>query len=100
MTTVSTKEGLEDRVLSIVPVAGEIGSGALNPTASLRDSETVAAKGWLLNLEGGMYNEVKQRAVVEMVCEDGAEHVSRGVQWRRVGKGLMSAPDADGADAC
>ncbi|KAL8292291.1 hypothetical protein RQP46_001757 [Phenoliferia psychrophenolica] len=76
ITTTSVTEGYEDRVLSAVPVAGEIGSGALNPTASFREGEKLAEKGWLLSLEGGMYKDVKQRAVIEMVCEAGAEHTA------------------------
>ncbi|KAK4706050.1 autophagy-related protein 27, partial [Phenoliferia sp. Uapishka_3] len=76
ITTLSSRDGYEDTVISVVPIAGEIGSGLLNPTAGLREGETVAEKGWVLGMEGGMWGEVKQRANIEMVCEAGADHTA------------------------
>ncbi|KAM0748946.1 hypothetical protein T439DRAFT_58141 [Meredithblackwellia eburnea MCA 4105] len=80
VTTLSSKEGYEDRIISVIPVAGDLGAvsggGELNPTAKLREGETVAEKGWVLELSGGVYGDVKQSAKVEMVCEAGADHTA------------------------
>jgi hypothetical protein len=76
MKTLTSRSGLEDRIVSVVPIAGSLGSGELEPSASLREGDKTASKGWVLGLKGGMYNGVKQSAVVEMVCEARATEVS------------------------
>lgn len=71
----SQRSGLDDRIISVVPVAGEIGSGDLKPVASLKEGEKGVNNGWILSMEGGSYNDVKQKLEIEMVCTEGAKGV-------------------------
>lgn len=79
MRVLSQRAGLEDRVISVVPVAG---GDELKPSASLKEGENSAEKGWVLGLEGGKYNGVSQSAKIEMICEEGATEV-RSLRVRR-----------------
>lgn len=81
MQVFSQRAGLEDRLISVVPVAGV---EELNPSARLKEGEKNAETGWLLGLEGGKYNGVSQSAKIEMVCEEGATEVS-GLRLGREG---------------
>ena len=73
MTTWTTRKGLEDRVLSVVPVSS-LASG--KPTAECLEGKKNTDDGWLLQLDGGEYNDVKQSAQIEMVCDDKATEAS------------------------
>jgi len=64
------KEGHDDYLFSVIPHAG--GDG-LNPAAAYVEGESTLAKGWMLNLGGGKYNEVDQSVTIEMVCEANAD---------------------------
>ncbi|GAA5987739.1 hypothetical protein JCM11641_006512 [Rhodosporidiobolus odoratus] len=68
MRTYSSRSGLEDRLLSVVPVAGEIGAGDFEPKASEADGYKVDER-WTLEIGGGKYNGVEQRARIEMRCD-------------------------------
>ncbi|ORY89720.1 autophagy-related protein 27 [Leucosporidium creatinivorum] len=65
MTTISTREGLEDRVISVVPVVQKLAEGT--PEVEQGDG------GWWLALGGGEYNTVRQKARVEMLCDAAAK---------------------------
>lgn len=75
MKIMSQRSGLDDRIISVVPVAGEIGSGDLKPAASLKEGEKGVNNGWILSMEGGIYNDVKQKLEIEMICTEGAKGV-------------------------
>ncbi|KAI5477542.1 hypothetical protein MNV49_006130 [Pseudohyphozyma bogoriensis] len=75
-TTLTTREGLEDRIVSVVPLAGEIGEGELQPRAEAVEGKSVAER-WTLGLQGGMYNGVKQSVEIEMVCDQTAKEGNR-----------------------
>ena len=45
----------------------------MNPAAAYVEGESTLAKGWMLNLGGGKYNEVDQSVTIEMVCEANAD---------------------------
>ncbi|BGP17122.1 type II membrane protein [Rhodosporidiobolus nylandii] len=80
--------GLEDRLLSVVPVAGEIGSGGLDAKAV----ETEGAKpeeGWTLQLGGGMYNGNKQRAEIVFQCDEKAAETVPSVEEYDPKTGLL-----------
>lgn len=81
MTTISTRSGLEDRIISVVPVVQKLEAA---PVAEYLEGEKDLTKGWLLKLEGGSYNGVKQSAEVEMKCDEGAKEVIRVVQYMDV----------------
>ncbi|GAA5835926.1 hypothetical protein JCM11251_006604 [Rhodosporidiobolus azoricus] len=66
--TFSSRSGLDDRLISVVPVAGEIGSGDLSPRAVALDG-TKPEEAWTLELAGGSYNEAAQKARIEMRCD-------------------------------
>ncbi|GAA5959639.1 hypothetical protein JCM10213_001123 [Rhodosporidiobolus nylandii] len=88
MRTFSSRSGLEDRLLSVVPVAGEIGSGGLDAKAV----ETEGAKpeeGWTLQLGGGMYNGNKQRAEIVFQCDEKAAETVPSVEEYDPKTGLL-----------
>jgi len=66
----SVREGHDDNLISVVPVAG---GENLNPTAAYVEGESTLAKGWTLSMSGGKYNEVDQSVAVEMVCDASAD---------------------------
>lgn len=70
MTTISTREGLEDRIISVVPVVQKLGE--TTPELEWVDKEGEA---WWFSVHGGSYNTVDQRARIEMVCDSGAKEV-------------------------
>ncbi|GAA5920214.1 hypothetical protein JCM6882_003924 [Rhodosporidiobolus microsporus] len=69
--TFSARSGLEDRLISVIPVAGDIGSGDLSPQASALDG-VKAGEAWTLELAGGTYNGVGQKVRIEMRCDEKA----------------------------
>lgn len=73
MKTRTTRSGLEDRIISVTPVASLIDQ---DPTVGyMDDNDKDVRKGWLLKMGGGKYNGVDQRAEIEMVCDSGAKEV-------------------------
>lgn len=75
MRAFSSRSGLEDRLLSVVPVAGELDGGpAFEPSAKEKDGEK-AEQAWVLELGGGKYNGVEQKARIEMRCDPNAKEV-------------------------
>lgn len=55
----------EDRLVSIIPVAGDIGDRAINPAASKGTGEVERVN---LILEGGLWNEKPQKANITFEC--------------------------------
>jgi hypothetical protein len=70
MTTISTREGLEDRIISVVPVVSKLSEAT--PALEWVDKED---QSWWFSVGGGAYNTVEQRARIEMVCDSGAKEV-------------------------
>lgn len=73
--TFSQRSGLEDRLLSVVPIAGDIGSGTLGQKAVELEEGVKPSEAWLLELGGGTYNGVEQKARIEMRCDTTAKEV-------------------------
>ncbi|GAA5824894.1 hypothetical protein JCM3770_005092 [Rhodotorula araucariae] len=78
MRTFSARTGLEDRLLSVVPVAGELDGSDLAPRAVEQEGEK-PDQVWVLELGGGKYNGVEQKARIEMRCDDGAKETTPAV---------------------
>ncbi|GAA5859891.1 hypothetical protein JCM8547_004375 [Rhodosporidiobolus lusitaniae] len=74
LKTFSSRSGLEDRLLSVVPVAAESGSGGeFEARANPWEGEGEKAEGaWVLELGGGSYSGKEQKAKVEMRCDEKA----------------------------
>lgn len=68
----------------MVPIAGDIGKGAFEVVAADTDGEAAAKGGWRLEISGGSYNEVPQKARVEMRCEKGAKEVGSFLPDRKL----------------
>lgn len=75
LKTYSSRSGLDDRLLSVVPVAGEIGAGELAPKASEVGGEVKPVDAWILEVGGGKYGSVEQKARIEMRCDAKATEV-------------------------
>ncbi|GJN91303.1 hypothetical protein Rhopal_004322-T1 [Rhodotorula paludigena] len=90
MRAFSSRSGLEDRLLSVVPVAGELDGGpAFQPTAKKKDGEK-ANEAWVLELGGGKYNGVEQKARIEMRCDPDAKETSPTVEDYDSKAGVLS----------
>ncbi|BGP49102.1 type II membrane protein [Rhodotorula kratochvilovae] len=89
MRAFSARSGLEDRLLSVVPIAGELDGSELNPRAVEKEGEKVD-KAWVLELGGGKYNGVEQKARIEMRCDDGAKETTPTVEDYDPKAGLLS----------
>jgi hypothetical protein len=84
MRTFSSRSGLEDRLLSVVPVAGDIGKGDMEVKASEKEGKKSEDE-WVLEMGGGSYNGVGQRVRIEMRCDKGAKEVRYAFELVRVG---------------
>ncbi|GAA5925272.1 hypothetical protein JCM1841_001916 [Sporobolomyces salmonicolor] len=71
MSTYSTRPGLEDRLLSVVPIAGDI-NGTDGQAKAIQIEGVKVDEAWLLEMSGGQYNGVDQRARIEMRCDQSA----------------------------
>ena len=76
MRTFTSREGLEDRLLSVVPIAGELEGGPEMNVNAIKVEGVDESKEWLLEIKGGKYNEVDQLARIEMKCDQNAKDVS------------------------
>jgi hypothetical protein len=75
LKTFSSRSGLEDRLLSVVPVVGEIGAGDLEQKAVELEGGVKPSEGWTLEIGGGTYGGVAQKARIEMRCDEKATEV-------------------------
>lgn len=75
MRTFTSREGLEDRLLSVVPIAGELEGGPEMNVNAIKVEGVDESKEWLLEIKGGKYNEVDQLARIEMKCDQNAKDV-------------------------
>lgn len=48
----------------------------MNPSASLVEGSKSANERWMLHMGGGVYNDLKQVVMIEMICQGGAKEVS------------------------
>lgn len=72
--TVSTaRQGLEDRIVSVIPIAGDIGQSDFGVTLE----KAPEPEAIVLRIRGGMYESVAQLARIVMVCDVNAREVSR-----------------------
>ncbi|BGP63208.1 type II membrane protein [Rhodotorula toruloides] len=89
MRTFSSRSGLEDRLLSVVPVAGKIGKGEMEVKAGEKEGKK-SKEEWVLEMGGGSYNGVEQRVRVDMKCDKGAKETSPTVQDYDSKAGVLS----------
>jgi len=85
MTTFTSREGLEDRLLSVVPIAGELEGGSEMTVNAIKVEGVDESKEWMLEIKGGKYNGVEQLARIEMKCDQNAKDVSSSCyqsMWR------------------
>ncbi|GAA5871416.1 hypothetical protein JCM16303_000747 [Sporobolomyces ruberrimus] len=80
MTTFSSREGLEDRLLSVVPIAGEIEGGSEMTVTAIKVEGVEEKNEWLLEIKGGKYNGVDQSARIEMKCDPNARETAPTVK--------------------
>ena len=91
MRAFSTRHGYDDRLLSVVPVAGELdgGSGSgLNPRAEEKDGSKPDER-WVFEMGGGRYNGVDQKARIDMVCDAGARETAPTVDEYDAAGGIL-----------
>ncbi|GAA5905493.1 hypothetical protein JCM8208_004298 [Rhodotorula glutinis] len=89
MRAFSTRQGYDDRLLSVVPVAGEIdGGGGLNPRAEEKEGSKPDER-WVFEMGGGRYNGVDQKARIDMVCDEGAKETAPTVDEYDAGGGIL-----------
>lgn len=72
LRTFTSRPGLEDRVLSVVPI---ITNDADAVPSQKGDTDT--AEAWIFEMGGGNYNGVDQRVKIDFKCDKGAEEVRR-----------------------
>lgn len=75
MTTYTSREGLEDRLLSVVPIAGEIEGGSDFAVEAIKLEGIDEKEQWMLEIRGGKYNNVDQLARIVMKCDPNAKEV-------------------------
>ncbi|GAA5994797.1 hypothetical protein JCM5350_001879 [Sporobolomyces pararoseus] len=73
MTTYTSREGLEDRLLSVVPIAGEIEGGSDFAVEAIKLEGIDEKEQWMLEMRGGKYNNVDQLARIVMKCDPNAK---------------------------
>ncbi|GAA5946803.1 hypothetical protein JCM3775_004713 [Rhodotorula graminis] len=92
MRAFSTRHGYDDRLLSVVPVAGDLegaaGGSALNPRAEEKEGHKPDER-WVLEMGGGTYNGVGQKARIDMVCDEGARETAPTVDEYDAGGGIL-----------
>ncbi|TNY18170.1 autophagy-related protein 27 [Rhodotorula diobovata] len=94
MRAFSAREGYDDRLLSVVPVAGDIGEGAsgsgsgLAPRAEDKEGDRPEDK-WVFEMGGGRYNGVDQKARIEMQCDADARETAPTVDEYDAGGGVL-----------
>ncbi|KAM0789550.1 hypothetical protein ACM66B_000362 [Microbotryomycetes sp. NB124-2] len=89
--TWTTRQGYEDRIISVVPVSKLGTSDDDRPRAEYLDgSGKDVEQGWVLKLGGGDYNDVKQSAEIEMTCDDKATETVPTFKDYDVKNGVMS----------
>lgn len=94
MRAFSAREGYDDRLLSVVPVAGDIGEGAsgsgsgLAPRAEDKEGDRPEDK-WVFEMGGGRYNGVDQKARIEMQCDADASETAPTVDEYDAGGGVL-----------
>lgn len=68
----TARQGLEDRIVSVIPIAGDIGLADFGVTLE----KAPEADSIVLRIRGGMYENVAQLARIVMVCDINARQVS------------------------
>jgi len=73
ITWLKTKEGEDDVLQSVVPIAGELkGAGGSNLDAKstrLKTSTSTEKEGLRLEMNGGFKNKRPQKAIIEFICD-------------------------------
>ncbi|GAA6023375.1 hypothetical protein JCM10207_002523 [Rhodosporidiobolus poonsookiae] len=77
--TYSSRSGLDDRLLSVVPVAGDFEGSDLAPAASKLDGAE-KEDAWVLEIGGGTWNGQTQKARIEMRCDREAKETKPTVK--------------------
>ncbi|KAK4054378.1 type II membrane protein [Microbotryomycetes sp. JL221] len=90
MQTWTTRAGLEDRIISVVPVSKLGTSDNDKPTAQYSNSTQDVDESWMLLLPGGSYNKVAHRAQIEMLCDDKATETVPTFEDYDARQGLLS----------
>ncbi|GAA5935530.1 autophagy-related protein 27 [Sporobolomyces koalae] len=80
MSTFTSREGLDDRLLSVVPIAGQIRQGSEMRVNAIEIEGVDSNERWLLELTGGQYNSVEQSARIEMKCDPDAKETTPKVK--------------------
>lgn len=79
MRTFTSRSGLDDRVLSVVPIVTD--SADLVPS---QKGDIDPKQEWILEMGGGKYNGVDQRVKIDMTCDASAKKVRDGLDifWK------------------
>ncbi|GAA5909220.1 autophagy-related protein 27 [Sporobolomyces salmoneus] len=89
MTSFTSRDGLEDRLLSVVPIAGELEGGKEMTVNAIKIEGVEEAKEWMLEINGGRYNEVDQTARIEMKCDENAKETVPKVKEYHSKQGVL-----------
>lgn len=76
MTTYTSREGLEDRLLSVVPLAGQLEGQKDMTVEAIRIEAVDPATEWILEITGGRYNDLDQLVRIDMKCDENAKEVT------------------------
>ena len=94
LRTFTSRPGLEDRVLSVVPI---ITNDADAVPSQKGDTDT--AEEWIFEMGGGNYNGVDQRVKIDFKCDKGAKEVRATAQVPDLGVKLIGLPARPPADS-
>ncbi|GAA5874039.1 hypothetical protein JCM3774_001591 [Rhodotorula dairenensis] len=74
MRTFTTRAGLDDRVLSVVPIITDDADAV-----PYQKGDTNTAEEWIFEMGGGTYNGIDQRVKIDFKCDKGAKETQPSV---------------------
>ncbi|GAA5828680.1 hypothetical protein JCM3766R1_003786 [Sporobolomyces carnicolor] len=89
MTTYTSREGLEDRLLSVVPLAGQLEGQKDMTVEAIRIEAVDPATEWILEITGGRYNDLDQLVRIDMKCDENAKETAPKVKEYHSKQGVL-----------
>lgn len=78
MRTFTTRAGLDDRVLSVVPIITDEADAV-----PFQKGDTNSDQEWIFEMGGGTYNGIDQRVKIDFKCDKGVKEVRSAVHADR-----------------
>lgn len=70
MRTFTSRPGLDDRILSVVPIVSNDADALTSKHGSSKTKDE-----WIFEMGGGKYNDIDQRVKIDFKCDPGAKEV-------------------------